>query len=227
MLLLNNLTPNKIWGGDTFITHMNMSNTCYLGLKKGKTALIVGILLIVVAVVITVVSFGAATPLGAALGAAGSAIAIGVTIAAGVLGITTQVLEVMHQNRETGLDAFENDNILDNSIGGNGSTALKYGCEHLRGILVESEFNTELSLLYQFVAKEDYNLNFGIGVSTFPFHSTNIDFMESFYLPLQIEIIPFKDIKNLGLVLESAYHFSDATDASGIRNSIGIRYIFN
>ena len=89
------------------------------------------------------------------------------------------------------------------------------------------EFNTELSILYKFVAKDDYNLNFGIGVSTFPFHSTNIDFMESFYLPLQIEIIPFKDIKNLGLVLESAYHFSDATDASGIRNSIGIRYIFN
>ncbi|MEE9408001.1 MAG: hypothetical protein V3V28_07995 [Polaribacter sp.] len=89
------------------------------------------------------------------------------------------------------------------------------------------EFNTELSLLYKVVSKEDYNLNLGIGVSTFPFHSEYIDFLESFYLPLQIEITPFKEARNFGLVLESTYHFSDTKDASGIRNSIGIRYIFN
>ncbi|QNM86984.1 hypothetical protein H9W90_07695 [Polaribacter pectinis] len=89
------------------------------------------------------------------------------------------------------------------------------------------EFNTEFSLLYKLVSKKAYNLNFGIGVSTFPFHSDKTDFIESFYLPLQIEITPFKEVRNFGLVLESAYHFSDATDASGIRNSIGIRYIFN
>ncbi|KGL63962.1 hypothetical protein [Polaribacter sp. Hel1_85] len=88
------------------------------------------------------------------------------------------------------------------------------------------EFNTELSLLYKFVSKEDYNLNFGMGVSTFPFHSKNIKFFESFYLPLQIEITPFKEVRNFGLVLESTYHFSDINNASGIRNSIGIRYIF-
>ena len=89
------------------------------------------------------------------------------------------------------------------------------------------EFNAELSFLYKFVSKEEYNLNFGVGVSTFPFHSNHIDFLESFYLPLQIEITPFKEVRNFGLVLESGYHFSDITDASGIRNSIGIRYIFH
>ena len=89
------------------------------------------------------------------------------------------------------------------------------------------EFNTELSILYKFVSKEDYNINSGIGISTFPFHSSQIKFFESFYLPLQIEITPFKEVRNFGLVLESAYHFSDIIDASGIRNSIGIRYIFN
>lgn len=89
------------------------------------------------------------------------------------------------------------------------------------------EFNTELSIIYKFVSKEDYNINSGIGVSTFPFHSSQIKFFESFYLPLQIEITPFKEVRNFGLVLESAYHFSDIIDASGIRNSIGIRYIFN
>ena len=89
------------------------------------------------------------------------------------------------------------------------------------------EFNTELSLLYKFVSKEDYNLNFGLGISTFPFHSENIDFYESLYLPIQIEITPFKDARNFGLVLESSYHFADVSNISGIRNSIGIRYIFN
>lgn len=89
------------------------------------------------------------------------------------------------------------------------------------------EFNAELSLLYKLVSKEDYNLNFGVGVSTFPFHSEYNNFFESFYLPLQIEITPFKEARNFGLVLESAYHFSDVKDQSGIRNSIGIRYIFN
>ena len=89
------------------------------------------------------------------------------------------------------------------------------------------EFNTEVSLLYKVASKEAYNLNFGVGISTFPFHSDNINLFESFFLPFQIEITPFKEVRNIGLVLESAYHFSDVTDASGIRNSIGIRYTFN
>lgn len=89
------------------------------------------------------------------------------------------------------------------------------------------EFNTELSLLYKIISKEDYNLNLGIGISVFPFHSNNLNFFESIFIPLQIEITPFRETKNFGLVLESAYHFSDIVNGSGIRNSIGIRYIFN
>lgn len=88
------------------------------------------------------------------------------------------------------------------------------------------EFSAELSLLYKIISKQDYNLNFGVGISTFPFSSNSINFYESFFIPLQIEITPFKDVQNFGLVLESAYHFSDIVDGSGIRNSIGIRYIF-
>ena len=89
------------------------------------------------------------------------------------------------------------------------------------------EFSTQLAILYKFISKEDYNLNVGIGISTFPFHSNKIKFIESFYLPLQIEITPFKEMRNFGLILENAYHFADKPNASGIRNSIGIRYIFN
>ena len=91
---------------------------------------------------------------------------------------------------------------------------------------LDIEFNSELSLLYTILSKNNYNLNFGIGISTLPFHSKNLAFFESYFLPLQIEIIPFKETRNLGIVLESAYHFSTITDTSGIRNSIGIRYIF-
>jgi hypothetical protein len=45
------------------------------------------------------------------------------------------------------------------------------------------------------------------------------------YIPLQIEILPFKNLRNLGLVIETAYHFPET--ANGVRNSVGIRYIFN
>jgi hypothetical protein len=88
------------------------------------------------------------------------------------------------------------------------------------------EFNAELSLLYAIIPKENYTLNFGVGISTFPFHSKNIAFFESYFLPLQIEITPFKNASNLAFILESAYHFSDIINSSGTRNSIGIRYIF-
>ena len=88
------------------------------------------------------------------------------------------------------------------------------------------EFNSELSVRYTILYKENYNLSFGIGISTFPFHSKKLAFFESYFLPLQIEITPFKEATNFGIVLESAYHFSEFVDASGIRNSIGIRYIF-
>jgi hypothetical protein len=88
------------------------------------------------------------------------------------------------------------------------------------------EFNSELSLLYTLITKKDYTLNFGVGVSTFPFHSKNTAFFESYFLPLQIEITPFKNANNLGFVLESAYHLSKIINSSGTRNSIGIRYIF-
>ncbi|PQJ77894.1 hypothetical protein [Polaribacter porphyrae] len=92
---------------------------------------------------------------------------------------------------------------------------------------INSEFNSEFSLLYKVISKKDYNLNFGIGVSTFPFNSKNIDFFESVYLPLQLEVVPLKEVKSLAFVLESAYHFSNIINGSGIRNSVGIRYIFN
>ena len=90
-----------------------------------------------------------------------------------------------------------------------------------------NEFNAELSVLYKIISKENYNINLGLGISTFPFHSNYIPFLESTYIPTQIEIMPFNSSRNFILVLETAYHFSDLINGSGIRNSIGIRYRFN
>ena len=130
----------------------------------------------------------------------------------------------------TSLSAFSQFKItgyFDAEIGINYAFSNKFQAELRANDNLGIEFNAELSLLYKFVSKEAYNLNFGVGISTFPFHSNTIDFFESMYLPLQIEITPFKEARNFGLVLETAYYFSNITDASGIRNSIGIRYIFN
>jgi hypothetical protein len=127
----------------------------------------------------------------------------------------------------TSVSQFKITGYFDAEIGVSYAFSDKFQVELRVNDNLEIEFNTELSLLYKIVSKEEYNLNFGLGISTFPFHSKSIDFFESFFLPLQIEITPFKEVKNFGLVLESAYHFSDIVDASGIRNSIGIRYIFN
>ena len=38
---------------------------------------------------------------------------------------------------------------------------------------ISQEFNAELSLLYKFINKEDYNLNVGFGISTFLFKNTD------------------------------------------------------
>jgi hypothetical protein len=84
------------------------------------------------------------------------------------------------------------------------------------------DFSAALCLLYQFIKKENYNLNTGIGISYFLFSDSDL---ESMYIPFQIEILPFKNLRTLGLVLETAYHFSKIEN--GLRNSIGIRYIFN
>jgi hypothetical protein len=83
------------------------------------------------------------------------------------------------------------------------------------------DFISELSFLYKFANKEKYNFNTGVGISSFPFSNLEI---ESIFIPIQLEITPFKEVENFGFVIETAYHFS--TPNEGIRNTIGIRYIF-
>ncbi len=88
------------------------------------------------------------------------------------------------------------------------------------------EFNSSFNFQYKIVSKENFNINLGIGVSLQPFHSSN-DTYESVFFPVIVEITPFSSIKNIAFVLETAYHNSDINEDSGLRNSIGIRYIFH
>lgn len=86
-----------------------------------------------------------------------------------------------------------------------------------------TEFTTELILLYNIIKKDDYNLNIGFGINTILFRE--FDPIESLLVPLQLEILPFKKNRNLSFVIETAFHFLEQD--YGIRNTIGIRYIFN
>lgn len=88
------------------------------------------------------------------------------------------------------------------------------------------EFNVAISLLYKIPSKENYNINVELGVISFPTHLNYMPLFESVYIPSQIKITPFNSVKNFTFVAETAYHFSDLINGSGIRNSIGIRYIF-
>lgn len=86
-----------------------------------------------------------------------------------------------------------------------------------------TEFTTELILLYNIIKKDDYNLNIGFGINTILFRE--FDPIESLLVPLQLEILPFKKNRNFSFVIETALHFLEQD--YGIRNTIGIRYIFN
>lgn len=87
---------------------------------------------------------------------------------------------------------------------------------------VGKSFSSKLSVLYKIKNKETYNLNLGLGVNVFLFEE--FDQLESFYIPFQLEILPFKNYKNIGFVLETAYHITE--NENGLRNSVGIRYLF-
>jgi len=78
------------------------------------------------------------------------------------------------------------------------------------------EFNSALWLLKKILYIEEYNLNTGAEVSNLPFHFSNIDFFESYFLPIPLEIISFNKIKSFGFLLESTFRFSDIVMHPGL-----------
>jgi len=126
----------------------------------------------------------------------------------------------------TSYSQFKATGYFDGKIGVSYAFSNKFQSELRVYDALGNEFNSSLDLQYKIVSKEKFNINLGIGISLQPFHSNN-DTYESVFFPLMLEITPFSNSKNFAFVLETAYHNSDINEDSGMRNSIGVRYIFN
>lgn len=79
------------------------------------------------------------------------------------------------------------------------------------------EFNTKLSLMYTLFSNNNYYINSVIGFYTFPFHSINIYFFENYFLPFQIEINRYIEVRNFDFILNSSSNFYDFEKQSETR----------
>ena len=79
----------------------------------------------------------------------------------------------------------------------------------------------DLSLLYGFKPGEYHRFSMGFGVSSFPFDGG----LNSFFVPLVLEIYPVKELKRFSLVIELAPEF-DAAEFLNLQQLWGIRYSF-
>jgi hypothetical protein len=121
-----------IFAGDVYITQFKLTNTLYREFFNGIIGGILGVLAIAAAAVLTVLTFGAATPL-----------LIG-TIVLASIGITaTAIATTVNAMKESNLDATVADNELDNLFFAVDSVTA-YANEYLLGVYVESEINTAL-----------------------------------------------------------------------------------
>ena len=122
----------EIYAGDVSITQLKLTNTLYREFFGGLFAGIFGVLAIAAAAALTLLTFGAATPL-----------LIG-TIILGSIGITaTSISTLVTAFKDTYLDATVLDSELDN-LYSSADNFTAYANEYLLGVYVESEVNTAL-----------------------------------------------------------------------------------
>jgi hypothetical protein len=151
--MLTNDTTSEIYGGDIYISHMNMSNTLFREFFQSPLSAIFTAIAIVgaaVAVVATAGTAGAAVAgIASAIGIATSAstITTAITIAAiiaGTIGVTSQAVRAVAQAyAETDLDELAEDNELD-ALRTPATSTVSYANEHISGTYVESEINVGL-----------------------------------------------------------------------------------
>lgn len=128
-------TSPRLFAGDVYITQLKLSNTLFREFFDGPEDLIVnalGLFAIAVSAVLTIVTFGAATPL---LIGAVVLYSIGIT----AIGITALVQAM----KESDLDQTVSDPELD-GINTYPQSFIAYANEYIRGVYVESEINTAL-----------------------------------------------------------------------------------
>lgn len=144
---------NIVFGGDIFITYLNICNSLYRKQAGGMIKLIVGIILIVVAVIVTIYTAGAGAELivaAAGLTAeatAGIATAIIVAaVVAGTIGITGDSIQYVTKLIGGDLSHLTDDSEFEASTGDGGTLAnyVVYSNEFLQALFVESEVNVGL-----------------------------------------------------------------------------------
>lgn len=157
--LLSNSSGNSLFGGDIFLSNMNMSNTLFRESHKSSLGYIVAGLLIVAAAVVAIATVGTGSGISAGLTAIGISIASGsiattaiaATLAIALVGLTATAINAFNSNLETGLDELVNDDELD-SLGSSTSSFLAYANEHIGGLIFETEINTSL--------RQGFNINY-------------------------------------------------------------------
>jgi hypothetical protein len=155
--VLTNATPNTVFGGDTFIAPMNLSNTLFFKFTDSVWDAVLYIAIIIVAVVATVFTAGAASG-GVAAGVAAlsgaiatstiGAVASGIiitTIVAGAIGIAAvNIDQVIKSMRQNGLQDLTTDDSEMDVYSSTTKNAMFYANEHIEGIFVETEINLGL-----------------------------------------------------------------------------------
>jgi hypothetical protein len=81
----------------------------------------------------------------------------------------------------------------------------------------------ELSGMYNFRRKTYHQFSVGLGINVAPFAEQ--DPVNSFTLPLQLEIFPLQNLKQLSIIFEVTPEFY-VEDAANVRQLWGVRYTF-
>lgn len=148
------LTPqgsNVVFGGDTFISRWDISNSLYRTQAKGVLSTLLSIIIIVAAVVVTIGTAGATAPLIAAAitaaGVIGVEAAIVITaVLAGLIGITGQAIQLITGEINGDLENLTFDRVLADATG-RGWTLhayVAYANDTVVGMFVESEVNVNM-----------------------------------------------------------------------------------
>ncbi len=214
--VLDNVNPNEIYGGDTFIVPMELGNTAFYAFNDSiwDSVLLIGA--IVIAVVATVFTAGAAAPgIAAAIGGlvgttvAVTAVQTGIVVAAivaGAIGVTAETINAIVQAyRESGLQQLMGEDLDVRSYSFSTKNFQEYANEFTSGIYVESELNLGM--------RQDHTI-----YNPGQFYREQGDIRAYFRDKIMVfdeeEEVRRKQYTHRGLVIPEVYHYNRDFDAT-------------
>lgn len=161
---------NIVFGGDTFITYLNLCNSLYRKQAKGLLSTILNIVLIVAAVVVTFATVGVTAPIiAAAISASAfltevSAAIVVTALLSGIIGITGDVIGAITSLIGSDLSGLVDDSEFEAVTGSGGTLSpyVIYSNEFLQSIYVESEVNVGLRQMENHVCGDFFNYSASI-----------------------------------------------------------------